>query len=382
MVGSLLVAFAIVGVGWWLGPASEGEGPPAINTRLSIRQIAPQLDATGKSLAKELGLSPNVSMATALVQLQVSQESLDRAVAHLWSHRGRNLKYFVIAAIVLWSLCFLVRLGRPDSRASSGRAKLYPQAVYFVTLAVAVVVCGFALGKSPNPMEGAVKVFKAMAGLQSSALASVLALLFFLVLSIVGNKLICGWACPFGGLQEMIYSLPLLRRLKRRKVPLAITNTVRIALFVLMLLVLFGLIGSRAGFVLYHPINPFNLFNFEFESFSILLSVVLTLGLSLAVYRPFCQFICPFGLVSWFAERFSLYRVRVSREKCNRCGACAAACPTGSARDFVEARAIAAECYSCARCLRVCPHGALTYSLPSRRRGCDEMTGAEPPRGR
>ena len=60
----------------------------------------------------------------------------------------------------------------------------------------AVVVCGFALGKSPNPMEGAVKIFKGMVGLQPSMAAVILAFVFFVGLAVVGNKLVCGWACP------------------------------------------------------------------------------------------------------------------------------------------------------------------------------------------
>jgi polyferredoxin len=78
-----------------------------------------------------------------------------------------------------------------------------------------------------------------------------------------------------------------------------------------MLLLLFGIVGGKRGLVVYHFVNPFNLFNLRFESPTILLTVILALGLSLITYRPFCQFICPFGFVSWLAERFSLVRVRV-----------------------------------------------------------------------
>ena len=65
-------------------------------------------------------------------------------------------------------------------------------------------------------MEGAVKVFKSMAGLYPSVWEKVAAFLLFIGLAIVGNKLVCGWACPFGALQELLYSLPILKRINVR----------------------------------------------------------------------------------------------------------------------------------------------------------------------
>lgn len=361
LCGTLVAAAGIVSVGWVLQPRGDADPVPSLTPAMTIRQIAPRLDTTGKSLAKELRLPGTASLDTPLAELGVTQAPLDEVAAHLWSHRGKQLKYFVFAAIALWALVFLVRLGKPDGAACRERRSWYPRGLYVATLVVAVLTCGFVLGKSPNPMEGAVKVFKAMVGLQSSIPAVVGALVFFLLLAIIGNKLVCGWACPFGALQELVYSLPVLRRLKRKKVPFLVSNVLRGGLFVLMLLILFGWVGGKRGFVLYHPINPFNLFNLEFEGPPMVAMIVASLVLGAAVYRPFCQFVCPFGFVSWLAERVSVYRVRVSPERCNGCGACGVACPTGAARDIVAGRRLAADCYSCARCLTVCPHDALRY---------------------
>lgn len=361
LVGTLLAMCAIVVIGWAWEPKSKGATPDGITTAMSMRQIAPQLGTTGKGLARELGLPLSASMRTAVRELGVSEQTLHETVVHLASHQDTRLKYFIFAALVLGGLVFLTRLGRPDGAPSSERRGWYPRTPYILVLLVAAGVCGFALGKSPNPMEGAVKLFKAMVGLQPSVPAVVLAFIFFAALAVIGNKLVCGWACPFGALQELIYSLPLLRRLKRRKVPFVVSNSIRGGLFVLMLLLLFGVIGGRKGFVLYHGINPFNLFNLEFESLSILLAVIVALVLSLGVYRPFCQFVCPFGLLSWILERVSLVRVKVDHSRCNRCGSCIQACPLEAAKHLVAGQLLAADCYSCARCLKVCPSDAISY---------------------
>lgn len=362
LVAALVVAVSVCSIGVMLQPWGTAK-VPRLTTAMTLREMAPRLNTTGKALARELNLPLDVSKEKAIAELGVSQETLDAAAAHLASHRGSIGKYFVFAAIVLWGLVFLVRLGRPDGATNAERKIWYPRAPYIASLVFAVAVCGFALGKSPNPMEGAVKLFKAMVGLQPSVVATVGAFVFFLTLAIVGNKLICGWACPFGALQELVYSLPILRRLKRWKVPFWCSNLVRVGLFAVMLVMLFGIVGGKRGFVLYHSINPFNLFNLEFESISMAIAVVVALLLGLVIYRPFCQFICPFGLVSWIAERFSLARVRIDHQRCNRCGACSRACPLDAAKHRVEGKVLAADCYSCARCLNVCPQDAITYGF-------------------
>ena len=68
---------------------------------------------------------------------------------------------------------------------------------------------------------------------------------------------------------------------QRKKVPFLVSNLIRGGLFVLMLLMLFGIVGGKKGFVVYHFMNPFNLFNLQFETPTILLTVILALGLAL-----------------------------------------------------------------------------------------------------
>jgi Pyruvate/2-oxoacid:ferredoxin oxidoreductase delta subunit len=379
LIGTLIAMVSIVGVGWYLEPKGDSVSVPSFSPDLTIRQIAPKIGTTGFAMAKELHLPRNVDKDIPLTELGIDQAQLDEVTAHLLSHRGSPWKYYVFAALSLFGLVWLVRLGRPDDSPNSERKTWYPRTPYIVVLILAVTVCGFALGKSPNPMEGAVKIFKGMVGLQPSFVAAVFAFVFFVGLAIVGNKLVCGWACPFGALQELIYSLPILKRMKRKKVPFLVSNLVRGGLFLLMLLMLFGIVGGKKGFVVYHFMNPFNLFDLRFETPTILLTVILALGLALVTYRPFCQFICPFGFVSWLAERLSLVRVRVNHDRCGGCGVCAVACPLQSAKHIVEGKRFGADCYSCARCLRVCPDGAIEYRSVWSPSTSKEKSGAEVP---
>ena len=361
LFGTAAVMLIIVGFGILVNPTGEPEVLADFSVDMSIRDIAPALNVTGKGLARELELPLDVSKRKPLRALGIAPEELQHATEHILSHRDTMLKYYVYAALIFGGLVFLVRLGRPDLADMEHRREWYPRTPYIVSLLLSVSVAGFLLGKSPNPMEGAVKVFKSMVGLYPDPMAKVIAFLFFIALAVVGNKMICGWACPFGSLQELIYSVPILRRIKQRKLPFVLTNTIRAGLFAAVLLFLFGIIGKRKGMVIYHYLNPFNLFNLDFETISILLTVILALLGSILLYRPFCQFICPFGFLSWIAERFSIIRVRIDKDKCTECDVCIKTCPSEAAKGLIYAKRLPADCFSCARCLNVCPVDAIQY---------------------
>jgi len=361
LLGTVVLMVIIIGAGIVLNPPAKPDEVVNVSVEMPIRVIAPKLNITGKALARELDLPLDVSKATPLRAMGVETETLQHAAHHLLSHRDTTIKYYVYAALVLGGLVFLVRLGRPDGSDVKHRNQWYPRMPYIASLFVSVIVAGFLLGKSPNPMEGAVKVFKAMVGLYADPAAKSIAFLFFIGLAVIGNKLICGWACPFGALQELVYSIPVLKRIKKRKLPFALTNTIRGSLFAIMLLFLFGVVGGRKGIVIYHYLNPFNLFNIDFETVSILLTVILALLGSFIAYRPFCQFICPFGFISWIAERFSIIHVRIDKEKCTECGACMTTCPLTAAEGRIRGKILSSDCFSCARCLNVCPVDAIKY---------------------
>ncbi len=365
---TLVVALTIVVCGFFIHAAPEQDTMDSFNIDMSIKQIAPHLGVTGKSLAKELHLPLQVSKSKPLRQLQVTDDELAHVIEHLRSHVDAVPKYYVYLALVLVGVVYLTRLGRPAGTDIKQRKYGYPRFPYIMTLIVSVLVAGFYFGKSPNPMEGAVKLFKSMAGLYPDPGSKVMAFLFFIVLAVVGNKVICGWACPFGALQELVYSLPFLRKTKKHKLPFALTNTIRVMLFILVLLFLFGFVGSRKGLVLYHFVNPFNLFDFHFESISILITVIVVMLGSLFVYRPFCRIICPFGLISWLFETISINRVWIDRDRCTECGGCIKACPLNAAKGRVAGRRLPEDCFSCGRCLNVCPVDAVRYGSVLKKR--------------
>jgi len=244
IAGSCLLA-TLLTIGFMQATPKAQIKPSAFSTEMTIKQIAPKLGVTGKALARELELPLDIKKTVPINALGINKQMLQHVVEHLLGHTESFLKYYLFAAMVLWGWIFLVKIGRPELMTLEQKKQWFPKIGYIIPLIVSVTVAGFLLGKSPNPMEGAVKIFKSMVGLYPDVGKKFLVFTFFIALAVVGNKLICGWACPFGALQELIFSLPFFKKTKRHRLPFAVTNTIRGVLFAVMLLLLFGVVGGK-----------------------------------------------------------------------------------------------------------------------------------------
>jgi len=193
MFGTLTIIIAIIALGMFAEPGKKTNLPVNISVDMSIRQIAHKLGVTPKSLAREFKLPINISKRKPLHSFGITNKELKYVAQHLLSHHDATVKYFVYVGLVLWGLVFLVKLGRPSKSNIQNRKKWYPRTPYIITLLLAVIIAGFILGKSPNPMGGIVKALKSMVGLYPDPFVKFIVFAFFLALAIVGNKLICGW---------------------------------------------------------------------------------------------------------------------------------------------------------------------------------------------
>ncbi len=190
------------------------------------------------------------------------------------------------------------------------------------------------------------------------------------LLTAIGPKLFCGWVCPVGAVQELMAMLGEKLKLRVKALPFRLTNTVRVAIA----LVFIGVtVTGLTGWSIYSYLNPFHGFEIgKPESFGGFLAAylpfLLTLGLALKVYRPFCFLVCPVGLATHLFEQVGLVRVTHDEDRCNDCAQCRtdAVCPT--VPDVLQAAELRPDCFACNRCVAACPSGALVYGL-ARRKG-------------
>ena len=292
---------------------------------------------------------------TTLSELGIDRQKAGAIASHIrGDFFGKKMAglHLLFAAVVFLSIFMLQRKA------------MTPPAKYAMLLA-AIIGFGFALGKTYNPMVALVKTFKGFAGIEGNTAAWLMVLALFCLLAIIGTKAVCGWVCPYGALQELLFKLPFFAAWKKKhKTPFWLVNSIRVGLFVLFVACLvwnvFGL--KQQGRTIYHMLNPFNLFELNFVATTVVLYIILTFALSLFFYRPHCYAVCPFGLVSWLLEKLSVFKIRINRQACTDCGACVKACPGQAMKGLYENAVFPADCFSCGECLQACAFDALSYT--------------------
>ena len=342
-------------------------------TYMSVKQIAPQINVSANYLIRELKLPLNTKRNIPLHTLGVSQKNLASAISSsIFKSNNNGVKIYFFGLFALCGAVFLSFFNKKKTKTSYKNHLLF---FHIFVLSLSVLICGFILGKAFNPMETSVRAIKSLLSIKLTT--SILLFIFFIGISILGNKLICGWACPLGALQELLFYISQWLNIKRFRIPFRTTNTIRISLFFVFL---FVLAFSQPNFAIYHYINPFNLFDFHFKPTTVFIAIVFILFSSFFFYRPFCRLLCPFGLISWIFERISFFKIRINTQACKQCKSCLKACPTGALQSKVMKEKWVPDCFSCGRCLNICSFAAIRYrkkKLNSKNKQCQDQENAD-----
>jgi polyferredoxin len=232
---------------------------------------------------------------------------------------------------------------------------------------VSLLAFGVFFGPEPSPMHP-VKDFVFRLGAMGKPVPIFLAFIaVLLVASVALNRSICAWGCQFGVFQDFIHRIFRNKKDTKSVVasytpPFWLSNTVRAVSFFGMIFAAFVL-----SFDLFGNIDPFKLFSpGKIGIAAGIFAGVVILG-SIFIYRPFCYFFCPFGLLSWLASKLSIIRIRIDRDACTDCSVCVRACPSNAMKGIYEKKALPPDCYTCGSCLSACPTRAISLSGPSKK---------------
>ena len=289
----------------------------------------------------------------------LEQLAVDPAIVkHALEHESKDNPTSDILKFVLWAVLLGVVVLYILKKKNIVKLRL-------IAMPLSVVIFGVALGDSPNPMEATVKIFKLFNKMTGEPVIVVISFILFTLFSIWGAKLLCSWGCHLGTLQESLYNIPIFRKKHKFQVPFMVSLVSRFVFFIVFIMLFFGIGFDIKNFVIFHQVNYFKLFRpTNLAPFALYSLAVLILA-SFFVFRPFCQFICPFGLWAWLLQNISINKIRIERDKCIDCGKCEKACPTKAMKGIYEnkRKLFLPDCWSCGKCIDVCPTDAIKYDI-------------------
>ena len=197
---------------------------------------------------------------------------------------------------------------------------------------------------------------------------------FLIFVGAILGRLICGFLCPFGLIQDLLHKIPFFKKIRTFRgdnLLRKLKYVIFLVFFILLPLFLTDLMGQGAPYFckLICPAGtlegglPLVLLNKAMRGAIGWLYIwkntilIATIVLSILIYRPFCKYICPLGAFYSIFNKVSLFRYRIDGDKCVHCGKCAKVCQMNV--DPVKTPN-SPECIRCGRCRQACPKDAIS----------------------
>lgn len=194
------------------------------------------------------------------------------------------------------------------------------------------------------------------------------------------GRFICGFLCPFGLIQDLLNKIPF----KKIKVNKKINNIMKYFKYVILMVFVIILpmfwvndvgMGSpyfcklicpsgtlTAGIplaILNKPLRATLGFLFQWKVFILIITIVL----SIIIYRPFCRYVCPLGAIYSLFNPISFYKMDIDKSKCNGCRACERKCKMNIE---VYKKPNSLECIRCGECAKECKQNAIVKGFTTK----------------
>jgi len=149
-------------------------------------------------------------------------------------------------------------------------------------------------------------------------------LLLPLVFTLFFGRTFCAAVCPLGALQDFVLLQPV-------SVPNWLESGLRLIAYVYLgMAVLFAATGSAFVICRYDPFVSFFRLSGNFH-IMVLGACFLVVGIFIG--RPYCRFVCPYGVILRQLSKLSKWRVTITPDECVKCRLCEDSCPFGAIRE-------------------------------------------------
>ncbi|MGN0812303.1 MAG: redoxin domain-containing protein [Candidatus Coproplasma sp.] len=204
-----------------------------------------------------------------------------------------------------------------------------------------------------------------LAGSKTTAPAYIFGIL--ILFGLLLGRVICGFLCPFGLIQELLYKIKTPKLRKSRFTRIASYFKYILLIIVIAIPLIYSGIpvfckyicpaGTLEGAVslLANIENSgfYGMLGYLFSwKFCVLLVVIVA---SVFIYRFLCRFICPLGAIYSLFCKISLLGVKLDKDKCINCGLCIQGCKMDIKHVGDH------ECIQCGECISICPVQAISW---------------------
>ena len=116
------------------------------------------------------------------------------------------------------------------------------------------------------------------------------------------------------------------------------------------------LLSTMGNYSLYHV-------SIKITSAALIASIIAFFTFAVMVYfrgRLFCNSICPVGALLSIVSRFSIFRISINKDACNKCKSCERSCKA-EAIDAANMKVDISRCVTCFNCTSSCTKSAIKY---------------------
>jgi polyferredoxin len=151
-------------------------------------------------------------------------------------------------------------------------------------------------------------------------------LLFFalpLIFTLFFGRTFCAAVCPLGAIQDVVVLRPAA-------IPTWLARLGRMTAMIYLAVAILCIAAGRVFAIC--PYDPFVGF-YRLSGPAPMLAVgggLLLIGVVVA--RPYCRFLCPYGVLLNWAARLSRWHVTITPDECDNCRLCEQSCPFGAIR--------------------------------------------------
>jgi len=224
------------------------------------------------------------------------------------------------------------------------------------------------------------------------------------LLGLFGGRIFCGWACPTGFIQDLLYGMAGENKRFSLEVDRSLKKVKYFGLIIMIILILpLGVYRAQSdpskiknykdflGSLTENTLAPISLSEFLFVTFpgiiqsiidnvnlqalfspgkawSTILFFVYVIILVLTVFWPraYCKYLCPYGAAISFSAKYSLVKLQRMPTRCpgrKECGICEKVCPMQIRILDEEFSGFTGEgeCTLCLECMEKCPHDAIKW---------------------